>query len=374
VKSEMKRYLHAQYYIPVIAFFFIFLYILLLLTGEEVPGQSRGNTFNKSGSGYFFFYKLFKRLDYKFERWYEAEPPGESGCLVYFDYFPGDKEILDRVVKWVKQGNVLFLAGINADYDPIRSRKVAFGPSMDVEISKSLGAEVKPLPFSFSGSQYFKSLLGDSILMRSESGALLIERSLGRGRVFLFADNNLFVNRNFINENHAVFLNLVFKPYYKKNVYIYEYGTGVQRVKNPVLILFKGDLLVLTLHLFLMGILFAAWKGKRFGKPLQAEPFKRRSLSLHLAAVGDFYQKARALRIVESLTRKYFIYRVKHILNLKKNIPIDQLVETLSGYTGKSPGKIRVLLEEPGGVPEKMLFMKRKEISELIAEIENYKK
>ena len=373
---KIKKYLNAQYYLPVIAFFFIFLYTLFLIIGQDVPVQSRRNTFNKEGSGYFFFYKLFERLDYKFERWYDADPPEESGCLVYFDYYPAAEDILQQIVKWVKRGNVLFIAGINTEYDPVFFRKIHLGPAREVEISESLipGEFPQPLPFSFSRSRFLKTSAGDKTLIRSESGALLIQRSLGKGQVYLFPDSNLFVNRSFINDNHAVFLNHLFKPYYKKDFYIHEYGTGVQQVKNPVMILFKGDLLFFTLHLLLLGILFAAWKGKRFGKPLHAEPFKRRSLGVHLAAVGDFYQKARAFRIVESLTRKYFIYRVKHILNLKINIPPAELAEELSKYTGKSADKIRVLMEEPTGIPEKMLFMKRKEISDLIAEMGNYKK
>lgn len=371
---NIKRYLKAQYYIPAIAFFFIFLYALFLVTGEEVPVQNRRNSFNKGGSGYFLFYKLFKRLNYKFERWYEAEPPGDFGCLVYFDYYPRDKEILERILKWVRQGNILFLAGVNAGYDPVFSGEIASGPAREVKIAKTMGSETPQMTFSFTNSRYLKPGPGDRVLLRSESGALAIQRPLGRGKVFLFPDNKLFVNRNFINPNHALFLNLVFKSYYRNDFYIYEYGTGIHKVTNPVLILFKGDLIFVTLHLLLTGILFAAWKSKRFGKPLRAEPFKRRSLNVHLAAVGDFYQKTRAAGIVESLTRKYFIYKIKHILNLKKNISTGELVEVLVKYTGKSPAKIKVLLAEPGGIPEKMLFMKQKEMSDLIAEIENYKK
>jgi hypothetical protein len=371
----MKQYLKAQYYIPVIAFVFISLYALFLITGGETRVRERRSGLSRGGGGYFLFYKLFKQLGYQVRRWYESGLPKKVGCLIYFDYYPGelDQETVDAIVKWVKQGNFLFLVGIHSNTDPVFYRRVEAGPARDVMISKKITSE--PHSFYFSFSNCFEAEAGDEVLVSSESGALLIQRSLGKGRVFLFADNNLFVNRYFLNPYHALFLNQLLSDYYTEDFYIYEYGTriSVYQVKNAVMILFKGDLVFVTLHLFLLGMIFAVWKGKRFGKPFRAEPFKRRSISVHLAAVGGFLQKTKANKIVESLTRKYLIHRAKQILNIKKNISIDDLVEMLSKYSGKSPGKIKVLLEKPTGIPERMLVMKRKEIHDLITEIRDYK-
>ena len=371
----MKQYFKAQYYIPVIAFVFISLYALFLITGGEARVRERRSSLNQGGSGYFLFYKLFKQLGYQMRRWYEPELPKKVGCVIYFDYYPGklEQDSIDAIVNWVKQGNFLLLVGIHANSDPVLKRRVAAGPAHDVEISKKITSASHE--FSFSNSSFLEAESGDEVLISSESGALLIERSLGSGKVFLFADNNLFVNRNFLNPDHAVFLNRLLRDFYTEDFYIYEYGTrtSVYKVKNAVMILFKGDLVFVTLHLFLMGMIFAVWKGKRFGKPLRAEPFKRRSISVHLAAVGGFYQKARAYGLVESLTRKYLIHRAKQVLNLKKSIPIDELVDMLSKYSNKSPGKIKVLLEKSPGIHEKMLVMKRKDIHDLIMEIKDYK-
>jgi len=371
----MKQYLKAQYYLPVIAFVFISLYALFLITGGETRVRERRSSLNRGGGGYFLFYRLFKQLGYKLQRWYEADLPKKAGCLIYYDYYPGglDQDTVDAMVKWVKQGNFLFLVGIHADTDPVFYRRVDSGPAHDVMISKKVTSE--PHAFSFSSSNCFEAEAGDEVLMSSESGALLIRRSLGSGSVYLFADNNLFINRYFLNPYHAVFLNRIFNDYYTEDFYIYEYGTriSVYKVKNAVMILFKGDLVFVTLHLFLLGMIFVVWQGKRFGKPLRAEPFKRRSISAHLAAVGGFLQKTRANKIVESLTRKYLIHRAKQILNIKKNVSSDELVEVLSKYSDKSPAKIKVLLENPTGLPERMLLMKRKEIHDLLVEIRDYK-
>jgi hypothetical protein len=349
--------------------FFVMLYTVFLLTGGDILLESRRSSFDRGNSGFFYFFRLFKQMDYQLKRWYEAEPPeGRYGCMVYLDYYPNDRKLLEGILKWVKQGNVLFIAGIHDNVDPVFSRKIRYGRSLEVE---AVGD--REYAFSFSTSRFFQAQPGDAELMRSESGTMVIHRQLGNGRVYLFADNNLFINHYFANPDHAIFLNLLFSDYFSDTIYFYEYGTGVREMRNPVMVLFQGNFLFLTLHLLLMGLVFAAWQSRRFGKPLHAEPFKRRSLDIHLAAVGNFYRKAGALQIVEALTRKYFIKRTKQLLNIKKSMTDNELVEKLAEFTGENPGKLNVLLEKPTGLPEKTLFKKRKDIYRVMMTIKNHK-
>ncbi len=365
----VKTYLKLQYILPVTGLFFVMLYVVFLLTGGEILMEGRRNSFDRGNSGFFYFFRLFKQMDYQLKRWYEAGPPeGKYGCMVYLDYYPNHRKLLEGILKWVKQGNVLFIAGIHDDVDPVFSRKLRYGTSWEVE---AVGD--REYFFSFSTSRFFQAQPGDAELMRSESGTLVIRRQLGNGMVYLFADNNLFINRYFANPDHAIFLNLLFSDFYSHTIYFYEYGTGVWEMRNPVMILFQGSFLFLTLHLLLMGLVFAAWRGRRFGKPLHAEPFKRRSLGVHLAAVGNFFQKAGALQIVEDLTRKYFIKRTKQLLNIKKSMTENELVEKLAEFTGENPAKLNVLLEKPTGAPEKTLFKKRKDIYRVIMNMKNNK-
>lgn len=368
----MKRYLKARYYIPLTGFFLVILYVLFSLTGVRTAVKQRKNTFNRSGSGFFYFYRLFQQLDYGLKRWYEVKPPAEKGCLVYFDYFKKDNPNLLGILDWVREGNVLILAGIHTPTDPIFSGRIRFGPTGNVTVSPGLTSQ--RLTFSFSRSRCLETADGDTPLVWGESGALLTRKPLGKGTVYLFPDNNLFVNWNFRNPDHAVFLNALFKTYYNTTIYIYEYGTGVYKVRNPVMILFKGSLLFVTLHLVIMGLLFALRVGKRFGNPVHAEPFKRRSLSVHLAAVGGFYRKARAYNVTESFIRKYLVYRIKTIFNIKKNPTSRELAEILERHTGAPPAKIEELLGAPASISEKLLLSKRKAIDDLIVELRGYKK
>ena len=372
----MKQYLKAQTMIPAILFVFIVLYALFLLTGGETQIRQRRGSLNHGENGYSLFHTLYKKLGYKFRNWYEAEPPKEGGCLFYFDYHPEEvkPETMSAIISWVKRGNWLFLVGVHGETDPVLNRRVKTGPALDIKVSNKVSEE--PLQISFPASKFLEKRMEDDVLAFGESGPLVIASPLGKGKVYLFADNNLLINRYFFNPDHAVFLNGILKGFYYETFYIYEYGTrtGGYKVQNPVMILFKGDFLYVTLHLFLLGLLFATWKGRRFGAPLPVEPFKRRSISVHLAAVGGFYQKTKAHKIVDALTGKYLVHRARQILNIKKNLSPQELAELLAKHSGNSPEKIKVLLEEPGGGSERMLFMKRQDIHRLIMELREARK
>ncbi|MCP5054184.1 MAG: hypothetical protein GY940_43860, partial [bacterium] len=232
----------------------------------------------------------------------------------------------------------------------------------------------EPFNFSFSFSKYIVSRPDDNVLLKNESGALLIKQDYGEGTVYLFADNRLFVNRYFTNPHHALYLNRILGYHFDRTFFFHEYGSGVEKVGSPLLILFKGKLLYLMIHLVLLGLIFVAWRSKRFGKPLRVEPFKRRSLNVHLEAVGGFFRKTRAVGIAAELNRKYMIYRVKHLLNLKRNISDKDLMEKLSDYTGKEPGEILGLMEKTATGVEHSLFEKRKRAFRLIADIKQNKR
>lgn len=366
--KDWKEVFKPRILLPGLALIFVFLYTLFVLTGGDIPVQGRRNSFNRGDSGYFLFYRLFKDLGYNLIRWYEATPPDKPGLMIYFDYLNEDKDLLDGVLKWVRRGNMLVLAGIQSKRDPVFSRPLGFGPARKVD------SMLDDSNFAFSWSRYLEAEPKDEVLLSSESGALCIMKGYGEGMVFLFPDNNIFINRYFRDPAHAVHLNYFFSESFGTRIYLYEYGTGVHKVGNPVMILFKGNMLYLTLHLILMGLIFAAWRIRRFGKPVRLEPYKRRSLSVHLAAVGNFYQKTRALDIVDSLLRKYLIYRARHLLNLGTGTSPTELAEKIADYTGWNPEKLRVVFQETGGENEKMLHIKRREMFALLEEIKEYKR
>ncbi|MCP4151795.1 MAG: DUF4350 domain-containing protein [bacterium] len=371
-KQAMKKYLKAQYLVPVTAFFILVLYAFFIISGSTPQTRDRQNSYNKDHNGYFLFYNLFRRLDYKFHRWFKETPPEKGGCLFYFDYYGGDKKTVERLTQWVSKGNTLFLVGINTPVDPVFARQMGFGLAERVAVATEISSE--PISFYFRSSRTLIPESGDTVLLHCESGALMTRHAMGAGHVYLVPDNRLFINGYFVDSGHAVFLSLLLKKYFGQTFYVYEYGTGLHKVNNPVMILFKGNFAYLTFHLLLMGLVFVLFKGKRFGSPLPADPFKRRTLTAHLTAVAGFYQKSGAFKIAGLLLRKYLIYRSKNILNIKKQISTAQLAELLARHTGKSKAAINGLLDHRAVLSDKNLFFKRREIHDLITELKACKR
>jgi len=359
-KEHLRRFLKARFFIPATASLFLLLYVFILLTGDPSAGGGRNSSFNQGERGYFLFHHLFVQLDYRLQRHFQSQAPEGRGCLIYFDYFPSGNDQLQPLLDWVKKGNVLYMVGIFQDRDPIFSRKI--------QAAVCDGIVSKTLTFSPRYVRSIKKQEGDQVLLHSGSDVLVMGMQLGQGRVFLIPDNFLFVNSLFTNPNHAVFLNSLFAPYFNNNIYIYEYGTNVYKVKQPILILFRGKLLYITLQLMLLGLVFLLWRSKQFGKPRRFDSLKRRSLSNHLTAVADFYRKAGALKLVDSLSRNYFIYRARQMLNIKTKPTASQLSEKIAEHTGETPEMIKQLIVG-GDVGEQSLLKKRKDIYRLLKKI-----
>lgn len=367
--KKIKPYLKAQYIFPLLAFFIIFIYTFYEVTGSGENIQKSQNTFNRGSRGYFYFYKLFKELDYKFKRWYKKGPPPGQGCMVYFDFMPGDEKKLEPLLEWVKKGNILFMVGLYSSHDPVFIRRILTGQPEKIIVSLEVSGE--PLQLNFFYGRHLDHFSFDDILISSNIGALLMRRPLGQGMIYIFPDNYWFSNRGFHFPDHAVLLNGVFKVYFDRTFYLYEYdsGTGHYRVNNPVMIFFKGHFQWLTYHLLFIGLVYVLWKSRRFGSPLHAELYKRHSLSVHLEAVGYFYQKARAPGIADKFLKKYFIYRLKQFFNIKRNLTTEELLEEVDHYTGKALFICAYLLRPSTGIGEKLLMNNRKRYCHPIADI-----
>lgn len=379
--SKIKPYLKAQYLVPLTALFFVFLYAFYQVTGSgEAAVRQRRNSISRDGSGYFYFYKLFKDLDYRFKRWYKEELPEvekDMKCMVYFDYRQGDEEKIKPLLEWANKGNVLFIVGVHTGFDPVLSRRIVTGRPKKITVSRRV--TTAPLRLSFYHGRHLKAGAKDDVLINSDIGALLLRHPMNMGEVYIFPENRWFVNGYFSHPDHAVLLNGVFKQYFNRQIYIYEHesSSGKYRVNNPVMVVFKGSFGWFTFHLFLLGLVFASWKGRRFGSPLHLAPFRRRSLGVHLEAVGNFYQKTGATQIVDGFMRRYLIYRLKHLLNIKKKLTDDQLIEAVTHYMthpGNQKERLQNLLAPPRHIPEKSLYQKRKDINRLLDDILNQKK
>ncbi len=361
-----KRYRKAHYVIPIIGLVGLLIYTLLLISG--LGGGPASPTGSLDPGGYLLFYELCKKMNFSIHHWYADSPVGIEGCLLYLDYAPDQEYRIEPIKRWVKKGNTLIMVGVQGDADPVARRSIAGKEQVKITLP---GSDEVVMARSI---RRIEAEANDTVHVKSPEGPLWISFKHGEGTVHLIPDNFFFVNKNFVNPEIALMVNNLIYPYRNSNIYVQERNSIAGAGSNPVAILFEGNLLFFTLHLVLLGILFAVMSAKRFAKPVTMDPFKRRSLAAHIQGIGYFFQKARALGLVHTIAKRYFLFKIKKLLGIKGNPSIEELSELLRRIPqipAGVEGQLRV-----SGTPntEGLLLTDIRETYRIVRQIEQIKK
>jgi hypothetical protein len=361
-----RNFRKPQYVIPALGLLTLFVYTILLISG--LGGRSTSPTGSLKPGGYKLFYELCKKLDFSIHKWYSDSPAGIEGCLMYLDYEPDHLHRVESIKQWVKKGNTLIMIGIWGGKDPITGRAVSTAKNLKLTIP-GIGEAVDAYSV-----RHFKREESDRVHVDSEAGPLWISFPYGKGTVHLAPDNFLITNIYFSRPEIAVLVNSLIYPYHDIQIYLLERQRAAGAGSNPVAILFEGSLLPATLHILLLGILFAIISAKRFARPVTADPFKQRSLGVHIQGIGYFFQKARALALAHSIAGKYFSFRIRKILGIKGNPPPDELNRRLEKIPGLPNGTLDLLRFSSTPASEEDLLNKTREGYRVIRQLEQTKK
>lgn len=323
-------------------------YFLFINLGGEPPES------NGPRGEYSLFYKLYNNLGYRLKELPMSALPKQRGdVLICFDR-DLDNEALEEIIEeWVKPGGALFIAGITNSEDPLSSIKVNVSRINSIYARNRTGLKYRI--FEPKG-EFLKHLAKETdlsrekVLLDSEQGPLLYKTTKGAGSVFVLTDSDLLKNSYLKEENVAIIFNDLLKPYYWKRIYlIWPAGTGSSVSKEvPVLaLLFRDKMVFITLQLIWVMMLFILWQGTRFGEPQLLDPYRKRTLSEHLNAVANFYQKTNSIKIIDQINLEYFIFKLNKITGRRfKSSPqpeeLKQIVEYLENVVpGLSPNQIK---------------------------------
>lgn len=355
----MKKY-NPQILIPVGIFFALILaFTLLQVTGARTVEYGEGSKVSEKHQSYYVFYKLLSRLGYKTRKWYGNIPRFSKNVIVMFDYNENDSELLEEVVEWVKKGNVLFLIGNRTDNDPVLDSPLkTTGEPGEVVVDRAYSEDVDTL--FLESASVFEGEHDGRALISCEEGDLLVSASLGDGNVYICPDTQFFRNRDLLNYPHGIFLNNLFKKYYDHKILVYEYKPDIKTAINPIMILFKGKLLFVTLQLLLIGLFFCLWKGKRFGSIVKLNPFARRSLKEHLLAIGYFYQRTGYYKVINTIDAKYFLFQLGRIFRAGRKTTVAGMAQNVSSILRLEVSVVERLLTEQEGVSSEQLLKNRK--------------
>ena len=285
----------------------------------NLGGEPLGENWQKGE--YTLFYRLYKKLGYRFNELHTSTLPKQQGdLLIHFD-MDLKKEELDKVVEqWVKPGGSLFIAGITGFRDPLYFAKLDASPIYSVyeQTQTRLRRRITDL-----NGELIKHIINGNdiipqqrVILDSEQGPLLYQTTKGAGLILILTDSDLLKDDYLKEEKVAIFFNELFKPYFKKRIY-YILGDTVQsspsKATSPLTLLFKDKMRFISLQIIWIFLLFILWQGTRFGEPQSIDPYRRRTLSEHLKAVANFYQKTNSLKILDQINLEYFIFKLNKI-------------------------------------------------------------
>ena len=358
-------------YLGIAGIFFVILYFLFANLSRNTAYQ-----FQEHGE-YSLFYKLYGNLGYKIENHYRPTLPNQkNSVLIYLDCVP-NKEELDKIIRqWVEPGGVLFIVGINSDCDPVSSAQIS---ESSIQSIYTVNESSTNLMIGFT-EQTFRYLSTDddfvmeNVILSTEMGPLLYGITKGKGTVFVLSDSELLKDKHLCMEKVAIFFNSIFKPYFAKEFFVVRSDfREVVDTSTPVLVLFfKDRLIFVTLQLIWIMLLFFAWQGKRFGQPQLLDPYAKRTISEHLRAVGHFYQKTNAARIIDRINTGYFKHMINKLMGFRFRTSIqanksDQIIEYISSVVPEfSEQQIRRCLDAGGSISTNLLLDKEQLQDEIL--------
>jgi len=301
--------------------------ILLLLYGAKgmfFKAESSFETMKIMQGKYGIFIELFDELDYDIvKRHGFSNSLDISNILLVFDYSKEDRTRLKKVDEWVKKGGTLFIIGVNNDVKKLYDYSIENGKISKLNIDKRIKKDVDIIPIR--KGKYFKETTG---LISSKEGALLVQKKIGGGTVYLFSNNNFFKREIIKNESVAILINNIFKPFFEREIVMLLSRERSDTLASPIALFFSGKFLYVTLHIIIILILFSLLKGWRYGKAQILDPYKRTSVSEHIEAVAVFYNKCKKLQVVDTINAEFFRYRLYKLIgkNKKSQPNLDKIL------------------------------------------------
>jgi hypothetical protein len=170
------------------------------------------------------------------------------------------------------------------------------------------------------------------------------EEAHGAGRVVVLADDRLFTNVALLAPGNAdVLLALVSTG--GRRVELADEMTGLM-ADNPLASVRRGRLAPALVQLALLALLFFAYKGAHFGRPVDPEAARRRAFAEHARALGTRYGQARAARHAVGLYGTFALERLRERLHLAGGRGLSAVAEAVAARSGRPLGDVmRVLVE-----------------------------
>lgn len=180
------------------------------------------------------------------------------------------------------------------------------------------------------------------IILEKADGAFAVREKWNGGEVILIADSRLITDARIIREDNAVFFINCLKDFYPGPV-VFDYSHAYThaaasrsgwdtdaedgQADRQTPFIFQGLFLALFLQLVVLTAVFFLVFWKRFGPVLDTAQFARRSLLVHLGAVGAFFEKSRDTAAVTDILDRHFFARLREQIRFSSGRDADLAAE-----------------------------------------------
>ncbi|AFY65170.1 DUF4350 domain-containing protein [Geitlerinema sp. PCC 7407] len=343
---------------------------LVLLTTFAAPSggpETVGSTYGRTPAGYGAWYAFMESRGAKIDRWrrpeselYEADPAAEgltapmtllqvhSTLWPYLDSYvfeePTKGDDGRPLVQWLQRGNTLVVLGVET---PISG--APFRTSLETEEGL----------VSLAGRRRYALTQADKLLLGDRFGAVVWERSIGKGRVIVSTDPHLAANA--YQDAPANFDFLARLVGTDRPVLVDEYLHGYKDEETLsrevggswVAYLGQTPLLPVALQGALVLLVFLWAANRRFGPAIAAKSPREDNTQAYIQALAQVLHKAGCSEFVMNLIQREEQRRLQVALGLGP-VPLDPrtLEQAWVQKTGRSAQELRDLL--PGRSPRRL--------------------
>lgn len=201
-------------------------------------------------------------------------------------------------------------------------------------------------------------------LFMDEAGTRIVSHRIGRGTVIVLADCSFLANGLLGKEDNAILAaNLVecaLAQAHGARVAFDEYHAGFGQAESGESLL-RTALVRTTpgwsmLCLMAAGVLFLAYKGRRFGTRYPPTRVRRRTKLEYVRSVGATYRRARAHGLTFELIYARFRRTLTAALGLPPSAPVDALATAIGRRTLRNPDHYaQILTQCEGALAERRL-------------------
>ncbi len=178
----------------------------------------------------------------------------------------------------------------------------------------------------------------EPVIIKGSSVILADASFKGCGIVFI-GDDRIFSDKILLMKDNAVLLNNLFKDYFHTPIaFDQTRGTaGVPQVKEIKIENFiaKSNFPYLFIQICLLALMFFLVNFKRFGNVLDYNKYKKRSMTNHLEAVGNFFSNSRNISSIAGIFDDYFFEKLSRFFPGRNQ---EELLDTLAKRYGDAVG------------------------------------